>query len=216
MRPASSTCSALMNPCPSAPSSWLAGTRQFSKITSLVSLARIPSLSSFLPARNPGVPRSTMNAEMPRLPFARVVTAITTMRSPVLPCVMNCLVPLMTQPSPSRTARVCIDAASLPDDASVSPQAASCSPVRQRDEVLLLLRLGAEHEDVRGAEPVVCRDRQAHRRIDAGQLLDADAVVHRRHRRPAVAPRETGFPSARARRTWTAAPAGTAAPRPTP
>jgi hypothetical protein len=45
------------------------GTRQFSKITSLVSLARMPSLSSFLPARKPGVPRSTMNAEMPRDPL---------------------------------------------------------------------------------------------------------------------------------------------------
>ena len=62
-----------------------AGTRQFSKMTSLVSLARIPNLSSFLPARNPSVPRSTMNAVMPRLPFDRLVTAIATIRSPVRP-----------------------------------------------------------------------------------------------------------------------------------
>ena len=39
--------------------------RQLSKSTSLVSLARIPSLSSFLPGVMPGVPRSTMKAEMP-------------------------------------------------------------------------------------------------------------------------------------------------------
>jgi hypothetical protein len=38
-----------------------------------------------------------MNVEMPREPLPRVVTAITTIRSPSRPCVMNCLVPLITQ-----------------------------------------------------------------------------------------------------------------------
>ena len=42
------------------------GTRQSSKSNSQVLLARMPSLSSFLPTVNPGVPRSTMNAVMPR------------------------------------------------------------------------------------------------------------------------------------------------------
>ena len=39
------------------------------KITSLVSLARRPSLFSFLPGLNPGVPFSMMNAEIPWLFF---------------------------------------------------------------------------------------------------------------------------------------------------
>ena len=54
----------------------------------------------------PGLPRSTMNAEMPRWPRALSVTAITTITSPMLPWVMNVLVPLITQPSPSRAADV--------------------------------------------------------------------------------------------------------------
>ena len=53
---------------------------------------------------------------------------MTTITSPVRPCVMNCFVPLMTQQSPSRTAVVRIAPASLPADASVSPHAASFSP----------------------------------------------------------------------------------------
>ena len=42
------------------------------RCTSLVSLARMPSLFSFLPARIPGVPCSTTNAEMPRWPLVAV------------------------------------------------------------------------------------------------------------------------------------------------
>ena len=41
---------------------WASGMRQLSKISSVVSLARIPSLFSFLPAAKPGVSRSTINA----------------------------------------------------------------------------------------------------------------------------------------------------------
>ena len=88
----------------------------------------MPSLFSFFPASHPGVPRGTMNAEMPRLPLALLVTAITTTRSPLAPWVMNCFDPLRIQPSPSRTAVVRIAAASLPADASVSAHAASCCP----------------------------------------------------------------------------------------
>ncbi len=40
-------------------------TRQSSKISSQVLLARMPSLSSFLPTVKPGVPRSTRKAVMP-------------------------------------------------------------------------------------------------------------------------------------------------------
>ena len=62
--------------------------------------------------------------------------------------------------------------------------------LRQRHQITLLLFLGPERGDVRRAKTVVCRHRQTDRRIDAGELLDADAVVHRRHRRPAIRFRE--------------------------
>ena len=100
MRPESSTCSVLMNPWPSSPSSCADDTRQSWKTTSLVSLARMPSLFSFLPALIPGVPCSTTNAEIPRCPFARSVTAITTITPPMAPWVMNVFAPLITQQSP--------------------------------------------------------------------------------------------------------------------
>ena len=58
-------------PLPFTPSICDAGTRHCSKMTSLVSLARIPSLSSFFPARRPFVSRS-MKAEMPRLPLRAI------------------------------------------------------------------------------------------------------------------------------------------------
>ena len=102
--------------------------RQLSNSTSLVSLARMPSLSSFLPGVMPGVPRSTMKAEMPLRPAARSVTAITTMTSPMRPWVVNVLDPLSTQHSPARVAVVRMPAASLPEVDSVSPQAPSFSP----------------------------------------------------------------------------------------
>ncbi len=76
----------------------------------------------------PGVPRSTMNAEMPLWPLLLSDTAITTIVSPDAPCVMKALLPFSTQWSPSRTAVVRIAAASLPDPGSVSAQAASFSP----------------------------------------------------------------------------------------
>ncbi len=54
--PPSSTRMASMNPSPSAPSRFSSGISQSSKISSLVSLARSPSLFSFLPGRKPLVP----------------------------------------------------------------------------------------------------------------------------------------------------------------
>jgi len=128
MRPESSTRIVLTKPCPSSPSSWSAGMRQLSKRTSLVSLARIPSLSSFLPGVMPGVPFSTMKAEMPLGPAARSVTAITTMMSPTRPCVVNVFEPFSTQQVPARAAAVRIPAASLPEVDSVRPQAPIFSP----------------------------------------------------------------------------------------
>jgi hypothetical protein len=69
-----------------------------------------------------------MNAEMPLLPLALSVTAITTMVSPDAPCVMNILLPLSTQRSPFHSALVRMLSESEPDPGSVSAQAPSIRP----------------------------------------------------------------------------------------
>jgi hypothetical protein len=70
-----------VNPSPSGPSKFSRGTRQSLKITSEVSLARIPSLFSFFPGRNPAIPFSRMNALIPCDPLDLSVTAIATQKS---------------------------------------------------------------------------------------------------------------------------------------
>ncbi len=54
------------NPRPSSPSKFSCGTQTFSKMSSRVSLARQPSLSSFLPAATPSASASTINIDTPR------------------------------------------------------------------------------------------------------------------------------------------------------
>ena len=98
-------------------------TLQFSKITSAVSLARIPNLSSFLPAFKPGFPRSTIKAVIPLLSNKSPVRAITTTTSPDLPWVIKFLTPFKIQPSPSFLAVHIIRIASLPVFGSVKAQA---------------------------------------------------------------------------------------------
>ena len=70
MRPPSRICRACLKPSPSLPSSRSSETKQFSITTSAVSEARMPSLFSFLPGRNPSIPLSSTKAEMlwPRVP----------------------------------------------------------------------------------------------------------------------------------------------------
>ncbi len=83
-------------------------------ISSAVSEARQPSLSSFFPARKPGIGTSDgswptptfsvssrsdvslvrMKELMPFVPADGSVTAVTTNISPTLPCVMNRFTPL--------------------------------------------------------------------------------------------------------------------------
>ena len=80
----------------------------------------------------PGVPCSSTKAEIPRFPFVRSVTAITTITPPMLPWVMKVFEPLMTQHAPWRVAVVRMPAASLPALASVRPHAPSTSPAASR------------------------------------------------------------------------------------
>ena len=65
---------------------------------------------------------------MPRLPAPRSVTAKTIATSAVLPDVMNCLTPSITQSLPSRTATVRSAAASEPACGSVRQNAPSLRP----------------------------------------------------------------------------------------
>ena len=71
---------------PSSPSRFSAGTSQSLNASGAVVQPCMPILSSFLPMLKPGKLRSTMNAEMPLMPFDRSVTAITvkTCASPAL------------------------------------------------------------------------------------------------------------------------------------
>src|SRR4030095_6188211 len=66
------------------------------------------------------------------------------------------------------------------------PPGANLLAARQRHEELLLLLLVAEEGNVRRAKAVMRRDRKRDRRVDARELLDADAVVDRRHAGAAV------------------------------
>ena len=161
MRPASSTCIVLTKPCPSSPSSWSAGMRQFSNSTSLVSLARIPSLSSFLPGVMPGVPRlDDERGDAFACRPLRSVTAITTMMSPTRPCVVKVFDPFSTQHvAVARRRRAHAGGVAARGRFGQSPRA-DLLAARERHQVRLLLRFGAEQEDVRRAEAVVRRDRQ--------------------------------------------------------
>ncbi len=114
MRPPSSVDMAIRNPSPTCPSSWPAGTRTPSKASCAVSEARMPSLRSLAMTAKPGLLVSTMKAAMPLCLSAGSVWANTISTSAWAPLVMKFFVPVSTQPSPSRAARVCWLAASVP------------------------------------------------------------------------------------------------------
>ncbi len=92
----------------------------------------MPSLFSFLPAKNPAVPRSTTKAVALFFVRGSPVRVITTAISPLMPCVIQFLVPFKIQSFPSRTAVQRMLLASLPVLASVNPQAPMASPVANR------------------------------------------------------------------------------------
>ena len=99
---------------------------------------------------------------------------------------MNVFDPFSTQPPSVFAAVVRMAAASLPEVDSVSPHAPIFSPRASGTRYRCFCCFGAEERDVGGAEPVVGRHRQGDRRIDAGQLFDADAVVDGGHAGAAV------------------------------
>ena len=104
--------------------------------------------------------------------------------------------------APSRRRRAPPSSASprrrCPTPASVSAPGGQLLAARERHEVALLLRLGAEHGDVRGAEAVVRGHRQADRRDRRAPAPRCRCSSRRRHRRRRRSPRGTGCPSGRA------------------
>ena len=128
----------------------------------------------------PGVPRSTMNAEMPfgaggaigdRHHHQHVADAAVGDEG------------LRAVQHPARRRRasavVRMPAASLPEVDSVRPQAPIFSPRASGTRYVCFCASVPNIEDVRGAQAVVRGDRQRDAGIDARQLLDADAVVDR-------------------------------------
>src|SRR3954470_5931243 len=127
-RPWSSPYMAISNPCPSSPTRFSAGTSTFSKKSSPVDPAQMPSLCSVSAVVKPGIPRSSMKAEMPLCFAAGSVFANTSAWSATLAYEIQFFEPLRMYPSPSRRAVDFIAATSDPAAGSVSPKHASFSP----------------------------------------------------------------------------------------
>src|SRR6476620_11413497 len=124
----SSVRSAVLKPVPGSPMMRSPGIRQFSKYNSVVGEPLMPSLRSFGPTVNPSSSLCTMNAEMPLAPLSGSLDAITVYQVDLPPLVIQALVPLRIQESPSSRARVRIAAASLPASRSESAYDAIASP----------------------------------------------------------------------------------------
>ena len=89
----------------------------------------MPIFFSLVPKVKPGVPFSTMKAEMPFVPFEGSVMAKTMYISASLPLVIKIFEPFRTYSSPSKTALVACPEASVPAFGSVSAKAPSFSPL---------------------------------------------------------------------------------------
>src|SRR5579875_48354 len=116
----SNVASAVLNPVPGSPMMRSPGMRQFSKYSSVVGEPLMLIFFASGPTENPSSSLCTTNAEIPLAPLSGSVTAITVYQVDLPPLVIQLLAPLRIQSSPSATARVRIDAASLPDSRSES------------------------------------------------------------------------------------------------
>ena len=217
MRPASSTCIALMKPWPSSPSSGSAGTRQSSKMTSLVSLARMPSLFSFCPARMPG--RACRDDERGDAAVApRPIgdrhrhhhagdAAVGDERLGAVddPAVRR----RGARPCACRPRRCPPSARSAPRRPASRRSPAARGSAAAAPSVPNMCRCAAQ-------SPLCAATLQRDRRIDAREFLDADAVVDRRHARPAEALGELDAQQPELGQLRQQVRRESAAPRPTP
>jgi len=87
---------AILNPSPSFPSRWEAGTSMFSKKIVHEGDAQMPSLSSAFWRKKPGVDVSRTNAVIPFAPLERSVIVKSTMPSATGPLVIQFFVPFTT------------------------------------------------------------------------------------------------------------------------
>src|SRR6187200_2058338 len=110
----------------------------------------MPSLRSFGPTAKPGSSACTTNAEMPLAPLSGSVTAITVYQVECPPLEIQHLAPLSTQSSPSRRARVRMEAASLPASRSDSAYDAIASPAPMLGSTCFL-----SSSDPRSSNPIV-------------------------------------------------------------
>src|SRR5271155_2079759 len=114
IRPPSKVDIATLNPSPSLPRRFLAGTRQSSKKIEQDHAALMPIFRSGGARLKPGVFVGTRNAEIPLWPAALSVIAKRTIASAFGPTVIQFLDPLMTYSCPFFTAVVFCAAASEP------------------------------------------------------------------------------------------------------
>ena len=108
-----------------------------------------------------------------RSPVRAVTVTSEVMSEPEL--VMNCFEPLTTHSPSSSTALVLVAPASEPAPGSVRPKPASLLAGDERGQPGLLLLVGAVGEDRVDPEPDRGLERDAHRLVDAADLLDRQA-----------------------------------------
>ena len=175
MRPPSRILKAVHEAIASGPSRFSSGTRQSVKTTSEVSLARMPSLFSFLPGRKPDVPFSMMNAEMPCEALfvgdghGHADVGVVAVGGEGLRAVED--------PVLAVAHRHGARAAGVGAGFGLGERpAAELFALRQRDDVFALLLVGAELVDVVGAERIVRGDDEADGAVDARELFDGDDV----------------------------------------
>ena len=149
-------------------------------------LARIPSLSSFLPTVKPGVLRSTMQAVMPLWRAAGSIVAKTMKTSASFAFVIQSLRPLSTRSPPASTARVCSANASLPDPASDSAYAPTLVGGKAGQVALFQIVVAPAHERV-DDQRVLDVHEDGDRRIHARQRLNRQNRVKERAAAAAVA-----------------------------
>ena len=136
--------------------------------------ARSDSLPWMSTVVKPGVPRGTRK---PRMPSS--VRAHTVATSAMLPLVIHILLPVSSQSSPSRTARVGMPAGFEPKSGSVSPKQPIAVAGRQPGQPFLLLLLGAVAPDREHGQRALHRHEAAQAAVAGLQFQTGQPVADR-------------------------------------
>ena len=169
-RPKFRTLKATLWPLPMSPSTASAGAFTSCRMTGVVEEPCRPSLCSSLPLDTPGHLRSTMKA----VKCSPSTFAKTTKTSAKPPLVIHIFSPEITKlPSGCFMARVLAASASEPEPDSLRQYDADQLARDEAGQVLLLLRLGAEHVDRQDGEVGLGAERGGKRAV-LGDLLGDD------------------------------------------